>query len=81
MDERTGHKRRVQHLARWTALAAAAALALGGCAVFHHDDDATVGVNAVHSVPGSVVAGGGTKGTLTGASVGGVIGHEAAPRP
>ena len=76
MMERTGDKRTGR-----AALAAVAGIALGGCAAFHHDEDATVGVNTVHSVPGSVISGGGTKGTLSGASVGGIVGHEAAGRP
>ena len=56
----------------------AAALAFGVVACAHLPNDATgrASERAALSDPGHVVSGGSTAGTLSGAAVGGIVGHE-----
>jgi len=51
-------------------------LGLGGCAGMSKQDKSTVIGAGVGAVGGSVLTGGSTLGTVGGAAVGGVIGHE-----
>ena len=57
---------------------AALALALGACAHLSSDETGGASERAALSDPGHVVSGGSTAGTLSGAAVGGIVGHEAA---
>jgi osmotically inducible lipoprotein OsmB len=59
-----------------SAVVAGMLLGLGGCAGMSKQDKSTVIGAGVGAVGGSVLTGGSTLGTVGGAAVGGVIGHE-----
>ncbi len=59
-----------------TALLAMTGLALSGCAGMTQQEKNTAIGAGVGAVGGSILTGGSTTGTLGGAAVGGVIGHE-----
>ncbi len=63
---------------RWGA--AALTLALAACAHLPGGASGNASERAALSDPGHVVSGGSTAGTLSGAAVGGIVGHEV-PRP
>ena len=59
-----------------SAVAAAMLLGLGGCAgMSRQDQNTAVGVG-VGAIGGSILTGGSAVGTIGGAAVGGIIGHE-----
>ncbi len=58
------------------AMVAAALLSLGACSDMSRQDRNTAYGAAAGGVAGAVITGGGTLGTLGGAAVGGLIGHE-----
>lgn len=58
------------------ALAAAVLLSLAGCAGMDQQDKNTAIGAGVGAVGGAVLTGGSTMGTIGGAAVGGIIGHE-----
>lgn len=58
------------------AVAAAVLLALGGCAGMSQQDKNTAIGAGVGAIGGSVLTGGSAVGTVGGAAVGGIIGHE-----
>jgi osmotically inducible lipoprotein OsmB len=60
------------------AVVALAVAALSGCAGMNRQDRNTAVGAGVGAVAGSVLTGGSTLGTLGGAAVGGVVGHETA---
>lgn len=65
-----------------TAVSAAAAIllfGLGGCAGMSAQDKNTAIGAGVGAVGGSILTGGSATGTVGGAAVGGVIGHEVKP--
>lgn len=57
-------------------LAAALLLGLGGCAGMSSQDKSTAIGAGAGAVAGSILTGGSAIGTVGGAAVGGVIGHE-----
>jgi len=59
-----------------SAVAAAVLLGLGGCSGMSTQDRDTLIGAGVGAVGGSVLTGGSAVGTVGGAAVGGVIGHE-----
>ena len=59
-----------------SCVAAAMLLGLGGCAGMSNQDKNTAIGAGVGAVGGAVLTGGGVLGTVGGAAVGGVIGHE-----
>jgi len=59
-----------------SALVAAMLFGLGGCAGMSTQDKNTAIGAGVGAVGGAVLTGGGVLGTVGGAAVGGVIGHE-----
>ncbi len=59
-----------------SAVAAAVAIAMSGCAGMSRQDQGTLIGVGVGGVAGSVLGGGSVLGTAAGAAVGGVIGHE-----
>ena len=59
-----------------SAVAATLLLGLGGCAGMSNQDKNTAIGAGVGAVGGAVLTGGGVLGTVGGAAVGGVIGHE-----
>lgn len=59
-----------------SAIAAIVLLGLGGCAgMTRQERNTAIGAGA-GAVTGSVLTGGSTTGTLGGAAIGGIIGHE-----
>lgn len=54
-----------------------AALALAGCSGMSSQDKSTAAGAGIGAVAGSILTGGSAVGTVGGAAVGGVIGHEA----
>ena len=60
----------------FSAVAATMLLGLGGCAGMSTQDRNTVIGAGVGAVGGSVLTGGSAVGTVGGAAVGGIIGHE-----
>jgi osmotically inducible lipoprotein OsmB len=60
----------------FVSLASALILGLGGCAGMTQQERNTAIGAGVGAVGGSILTGGGTAGTLGGAAVGGIIGHE-----
>jgi osmotically inducible lipoprotein OsmB len=62
-----------------SAVTAAMLLALGGCAGMSAQDKNTAIGAGVGAIGGSVLTGGSAVGTVGGAAVGGVIGHEIRP--
>ena len=58
------------------AVAAALLIGLGGCAGMSTQDKNTAIGAGVGAVGGSVMTGGSAAGTVGGAAVGGIIGHE-----
>jgi osmotically inducible lipoprotein OsmB len=58
------------------AISALAAMMLLGCSGMSRQDQNTVIGAGIGAVGGSVLTGGSTLGTVGGAAVGGVIGHE-----
>ena len=60
----------------FTAVAAAVLLALGGCSGMSAQDKNTAVGAGVGAVGGAVLTGGSAVGTVSGAAVGGIIGHE-----
>ena len=63
-----------------TGLALAAALSLTGCSGMSKQEKGTTLGATAGGVAGAVLTGGGVLGTLGGAAVGGVIGHEVAKK-
>lgn len=61
------------------AVAVALLLGLGGCSGMSTQDKNTAVGAGVGAVGGSILTGGSTTGTVGGAAVGGVIGHEVKP--
>jgi len=59
-----------------STVAAAMFLGLGGCAGMSEQDKSTAIGAGVGAIGGSVLTGGSAVGTVGGAAVGGVIGHE-----
>lgn len=59
------------------ALTAAAVLSLGACSGMSRQGQNTAIGAGVGAVGGAVLTGGSTLGTLGGAAIGGVVGHEA----
>jgi osmotically inducible lipoprotein OsmB len=59
-----------------SAVAAAMLLGLGGCAGMSRQDQNTAVGAGVGAVGGSLLTGGSALGTVGGAAVGGIIGHE-----
>lgn len=55
---------------------AAGLIGLGGCSGMSHQQKSTAVGAGVGAVGGNLITGGGVLGTLGGAAVGGVIGHE-----
>ena len=62
------------------AVAAAMLLGLGGCAGMSRQDQNTAIGAGVGAVGGSILTGGSAVGTIGGAAVGGIIGHETSDR-
>jgi len=60
----------------FSAVAAALLLGMGGCAGMSNQDRNTVIGAGAGAVGGSVLTGGSAVGTVGGAAVGGIIGHE-----
>ncbi len=60
----------------FSAVAAALLLGIGGCAGMSNQDRNTVIGAGAGAVGGSVLTGGSAVGTVGGAAVGGIIGHE-----
>jgi len=60
----------------FSAVAAALLLGMGGCAGMSDQDKSTVIGAGAGAVGGSVLTGGSAVGTVGGAAVGGIIGHE-----
>jgi len=60
----------------FSAVAAALLLGMGGCAGMSDQDKNTVIGAGAGAVGGSVLTGGSAVGTVGGAAVGGIIGHE-----
>lgn len=52
------------------------ALSLGACSDMDRQDRSTLAGAPADGVAGNVVTGGSTAGTLSGAAVGGIVGHE-----
>jgi osmotically inducible lipoprotein OsmB len=67
--------RTIQRFA-FSAVAAALLLGMGGCAGMSDQDRNTVIGAGAGAVGGSVLTGGSAVGTVGGAAVGGIIGHE-----
>jgi osmotically inducible lipoprotein OsmB len=67
--------KKIQHLAL-IAVAASALLGLAGCAGMNQQDRNTAIGAGAGAIGGSILTGGSTAGTLGGAAVGGIIGHE-----
>jgi osmotically inducible lipoprotein OsmB len=67
-----------QHIIRTarTAALAAAVMGLAACAGMTQQEKSTAIGAGVGAIGGSILTGGSTAGTLGGAAVGGVIGHE-----
>ncbi len=61
-------------------IAAVMLLGLGGCAGMSSRDQNTAIGAGVGAIGGAILTGGGTAGTIGGAAVGGIIGHEATGR-
>ena len=59
-----------------SAVAAAMLLGLGGCAGMSRQDQNTAVGAGVGAIGGSILTGGSAVGTIGGAAVGGIIGHE-----
>lgn len=59
-----------------TTVAAATLLGLGGCAGMSAQDQNTVVGAGAGAVGGAILTGGSAVGTVGGAAVGGIIGHE-----
>lgn len=59
-----------------SAVAAAILLGLGGCAGMSAQDRSTAIGAGAGAVGGSILTGGSAAGTIGGAAVGGIIGHE-----
>ena len=59
-----------------SAVVAATLLGLGGCAGMSRQDQNTAIGAGAGAIGGSVLTGGSTMGTIGGAAVGGIIGHE-----
>ena len=59
-----------------SAVAAAMLLSLGGCAGMSHRDQNTMVGAGVGAVGGAILTDGSAVGTIGGAAVGGIIGHE-----
>jgi osmotically inducible lipoprotein OsmB len=57
-------------------LAVSATLVFGGCAGMSHQEKSTAVGAGVGAIGGAILSGGSTAGTLGGAAVGGIIGHE-----
>ena len=62
------------------AVTAAMLLGLGGCAGMSVQDQNTAIGAGVGAIGGSILTGGSAVGTIGGAAVGGIIGHEATTR-
>ena len=60
----------------FSAVGAALLLGMGGCAGMSDQDKSTVIGAGAGAVGGSVLTGGSAVGTVGGAAVGGIIGHE-----
>ena len=60
----------------FSAVAAAMLLGLGGCAGMSTQDKSTVIGAGAGAVGGAILTGGSAVGTVGGAAVGGIIGHE-----
>ena len=60
----------------FSAVAAALLIGMGGCAGMSNQDRNTVIGAGAGAVGGSVLTGGSAVGTVGGAAVGGIIGHE-----
>jgi osmotically inducible lipoprotein OsmB len=60
----------------FSAVAAALLLGMGGCAGMSNQDKNTIIGAGAGAVGGSVLTGGSAVGTVGGAAVGGIIGHE-----
>ena len=67
---------KTNHRSSLGAVLAALLLGLGGCAGMSNQDKNTPIGAGVGAVGGAVLTGGGAMGTVGGAAVGGVIGHE-----
>ena len=63
-----------------SAVAAAMLLGLGGCAGMSARDQNTAIGAGIGAVGGSILTGGSAVGTIGGAAVGGIIGHESTTR-
>ena len=63
-----------------SAVAAAILLGVGGCAGMSAQDQNTAIGAGVGAVGGSILTGGSAVGTIGGAAVGGIIGHESTTR-
>lgn len=61
----------------FAAITAVMLLGLGGCAGMSSRDKNTAVGAGVGAIGGAILTGGGTAGTIGGAAVGGIIGHEA----
>ena len=61
---------------KFSAIAMAILLNLGGCSGMSSQDKGTAVGAGVGAVGGAILTGGSAAGTLGGAAVGGVIGHE-----
>ena len=61
---------------RFSVVAVAMLLGMGGCANMSEQDKSTAIGAGVGAVGGAVLTGGSTVGTVGGAAVGGIIGHE-----
>lgn len=59
-----------------SAIAVATLLGLGGCAGMTRQEKSTAIGAGAGAITGSVLTGGSTTGTLGGAAIGGIIGHE-----
>jgi osmotically inducible lipoprotein OsmB len=59
-----------------SAVAAAMLLGFGGCAGMSHRDQNTMVGAGVGAIGGAVLTNGSAAGTIGGAAVGGIIGHE-----
>ncbi|MEO6983827.1 MAG: glycine zipper 2TM domain-containing protein [Paralcaligenes sp.] len=69
----------IKRMAAYT-LTAAALLSLGACSGMSRQGQNTAIGAGVGAVGGAVLTGGSTLGTLGGAAIGGVVGHEASKR-
>lgn len=68
----------MRHMQRFAALVSAllVAMATAGCGTWSQRDKNTAIGAGAGAVAGSVLTGGSTTGTLGGAAIGGVIGHQ-----